>query len=43
MIAYRYPEKIYPKDENITLKEFQDIEYEKYLNENRGKNGKSLK
>lgn len=39
----RYPEKVYLKDKNMTLKEFQDIEYEKYLNENRGKNGKKLK
>ena len=43
MIKNRYPEKIYLKDKNMTLKEFQDIEYEKYINENRGKNGKSLK
>ena len=43
MIDYRYPEKIYLKDKNMTLKEFQDIEYEKYINENRGKNGKKLK
>lgn len=42
MIDYRYPEKIYLKDENITLKE-SDIEYKKYLNENRGKNGEKLK
>ena len=43
MIKNRYPEKIYLKDKNMTLKEFQDIEYEKYINENRGKNGKKLK
>lgn len=43
MVDYRYPEKIYLKNKNMTLKEFQDIEYEKYINENRGKNVKSLK
>lgn len=37
MVDYRYPEKIYLKNKNMTLKEFQDIEYEKYINENRGK------
>lgn len=42
-IFYRNPEKVYLKDKNMTLKEFQDKEYEKYINENRGKNGKLLK
>lgn len=43
MIKNRYPEKIYLKDENMTLRQYIDKIYEKYLNENRGKNGKKLK
>ena len=43
MIKNRYPEKIYLKDENMTLRQYIDKIYENYLNENRGKNGKKLK